>query len=188
MSTSTTQLQQVLTPNNIEDLLLAALPILSGPTGTALVNLAGLVPGVSGFVLAVIIASLAKSAIGISQNQKSYEDWLNFLITFVGLVAAGLAGSGQNTIAEVGVALGFVAKSLPMFQQGLNIEDAGLFVGSLLALLGAALPGSQGVAATNAGLIMATVFKAWPSIASNGKSGLPSPTSAPTQPPSTSGA
>ena len=74
MSTTTTE--PILTRANIEDVLLAILPILAGPTGTAVINLTGLVPGIPGFVLAVIVASLVKSAIGISAEDHAYEDWL----------------------------------------------------------------------------------------------------------------
>ena len=178
-----TQVQKILTPTNVEDILLGLLPILSGPTGNALINLTGIVPGVSGFVLAVIVASLVKSSIGISQNQKSYEDWLNFVITFLGLVAAGLSGNSQ--VALAGLVIGFIAKALPSLAQGFNIEDALLVAGSLLAGLGTLLTGTEGSAVTNIGLLVATLGKAWPSIASNGAAGLPTTT---TSTPATTGA
>jgi hypothetical protein len=165
------QTQKILTPANIEDFLLAFLPILSGPTGSALINLTGLVPGVSGFILAVVIASLVKSSIGISQNTKSYEDWLNFAITFLGLVGAGLTGNSQ--VALAGIVLGFVAKALPSLANGINVEDVLLLVGSIVAGLGTLGTGNEWTAITNIGLLVATLGKAWPSISSGGQSGLP---------------
>ena len=170
MSTTTTG-TPVLSSATVEDWILVLLPILSGPTGSAIINLTGLVPGVGGFLLSVVLASLAKSAIGIGQDKKSYEDWLMLLINFVGLVGAGL--SANSEFALVGVILGFAAKALYSLQNGLNAEDAFLAVGAFLALLGAIIPGTQGAAVTNIGLLIGIVLKALPSIGTGGLAGLP---------------
>jgi hypothetical protein len=174
MSTTTTT-TPILTRQNVEDLLLAVLPILAGPTGTAVINLSGFVPGIPGFVLAVIIASLVKSAIGINADNASYEDWLNFVITLVGAIGAGL--TGNSSVALYGVVLGFIAKALPSLADGLNIEDGALVLGAVLAGIGGSslVTGSDATALTNLGLLIATLGKAWPSLANGG--GTPTPSS-----------
>ena len=186
MSTTTTE--PILTRANIEDVLLAILPILAGPTGTAVINLTGLVPGIPGFVLAVIVASLVKSAIGISADDHSYEDWLNFGITLVGAIGAGL--TGNSSLALYGVVIGFVAKALPSLANGLNVEDGALVLGAVLAGIGGSsiVSGNEATALTNLGLLIATLGKSWPSLASGGLAGLPAPVAPSPAPAATTGA
>ena len=149
----------VLTSYTVQDWILFLAPVLSASQG---LNLPGLIPGTTGFLISVVIAALAKSVSGLGQDHsiKNYEDWLQFIITLVGLIGTGLTASPQFVL--YGTIIGFIAKSLPSLKNGFNVEDVLLFLGSLLSLYGTY---TGGTAIANVGLLISTVGKSIPSIA-----------------------
>src|SRR5690242_3046924 len=91
-----------LTSPTYEDWILLLSPLFGAGAGS---NLAGILPGTSGFVLGVLVAALGKSLAGIGSDVKSYEDWWLFLLTFAGLVLTGFTGNGQFALG--GSIIGF---------------------------------------------------------------------------------
>jgi hypothetical protein len=152
--------------NTTEDWFLTLLPLLGPLTPT----ISSLLPGNSGFLAAVIIGALAKyfASLGKDRSLKNnWESWLGALVTILGLVATGL--TGNVSFAQYGLILGFIAKALPEFKNGLNVEDTLLFLGALVASYATY---TDNVSLTNIGLLISTVGKGLPSIAN----GAPAPT------------
>jgi hypothetical protein len=150
----------VLTKYTVEDWILFLTPVLSAAAGF---NFGGILPGTSGFLLGVVIASLAKSLIGLGQNPSfkgNYEDYLNLIITFLGLLATAITANQQFVI--YGAVIGLIAKALPSMTGGVNLEDILLTIGAIIAGVGQA-SGYPTIASV--GLLLAVIGKSLPSSA-----------------------
>lgn len=150
----------------LEDWILFLGPLLSAGAGT---SLSGIISGTNGFLLGIVIAALGKSLLGLSFQTKSLEDWLLFISTFLGLVATALTANSQFVL--YGTIIGFAAKSIPSLVKVKNVEDVFLLIGSIIAFLGVTF-GNTNV--ENTGLLLLTMGKALPSIATNGAAGTTS--------------
>jgi tetrahydromethanopterin S-methyltransferase subunit F len=176
--------QPVLTAKTVEDWLLFLAPIIGGAAG---LDWGGIIPGMSGFLVGALFASLSKSIIGLGQNlHGNYEDGLSFAITFLGTLATVF--SANMSYAVYGLIIGFFVKALGMLKptidpttgksvSGINIEDLLLAAGAIIAGF-AQLTGNP--IAVNAGLLIAIIGKALPSIGTNGSPAVLITTPAPT--------
>lgn len=154
--------QGITTPKTIEDWLLFLTPIVGALAGF---NWGGFIPGTSGFVVGVLVASLAKTLIGLGQNPhlSNWEDMISFALTFFGLLATAFSANPQFVI--YGLIFGLLVKSLGFLSLGLTIEDIVLAIGALIAGYGeiAGIP-----VLVNLGLLLAIIGKAIPSIGTGG--------------------
>jgi len=155
------QLQASL-PKTTEDWILFITPLIGGLAG---LDWGGLVPGVSGFLLGLTIASMSKTLIGLGQNfhPSNYEDLLSFISTFLGFLGTGFTANPQ--FVTWGLIIGFLVKALGIVQTGLNIEDVILAIGTVVAGI-AQVTGNTHL--VTAGLLLAVIGKALPSIGTNG--------------------
>jgi hypothetical protein len=181
MTTATTtgplaQLQASL-PKTTEDWLLFIIPLVGGLAG---LDWGGLIPGISGVIFGLTIASLSKTLIGLGQNfhPSNWEDALSFIITFAGFL--GTAFSANPDLLTWGLIIGFFVKALGIIQAGLNIEDIILAIGTIIAGI-AQLTGKPEI--VTAALIIAAIGKALPSIGTGGTPSVATVTTAPTSPP-----
>lgn len=161
MSTATTN--GVVTTRTIEDWLVFVTPVIVALAGF---DWSGVLPGTSAFVTAAVLGALAKFLVGLGQNPhiKNWEDWIPLIV--IGLSALATNLSADPRFVTYGLYLGLAVKALPMLQEGLNIEDVLLLVGTLLAGIGQ-LSGHAQLASL--GLVVALVGKTLPSIGTNGE-------------------
>jgi hypothetical protein len=158
----------LVTKDTTEDWLLFLVPFLTGSGGTAVLQLAGLVPGLSGFAVGASIGALSKALVGLGQNPKlaNWEDWLLFVSVFLGYLSAAFANKPE--LVAWGTIIGFIAKALPSLKDGINPEDVLLLLGSIIA--GVGLWQSNAIL-MNFGILLSVAGKSLPSIITEGQAG-----------------